>query len=99
MINLSKELHQRLSESEIEKYIEGNRKYSLWIEGYAVTGNFSNAEYLGEFEGDTFNDACDNWAKTIRQPEYYKPGTDKYRPSYWGCRIFGNEADARRSFG
>lgn len=75
------------------------KKYSLWMEGYSVTGNSSTAQYLGEFKGTSFNDACDNWAKTIEEPEYYKPGTDKYRPSYWACYIFDNEIDAKKSFG
>jgi hypothetical protein len=69
------------------------------MEGYSATGQSSTAIYLGEFEGDSFNDACDNWSKTIKQPEYYKSGTDKHRPSYWACKIFDNEIDARKSFG
>lgn len=73
--------------------------YSLWSEGYSATGGSATAQFEGIFEGTSFNDACDNWAKTLEQPEYYRPGTDKSRPSYWGCRIFDNETDARKSFG
>lgn len=94
--------HEKFLDSCIQKHIEhGVKKYSLWNEGYAVTGEFATATYLGEFEGDSFNEACDNWAKTLDEESIkcYKPGTDEYRPSYWACRIFDNEIDARKSFG
>lgn len=96
-------LYNKLSKSEIKKNVKsenpnGLKKYSLWIEGYSATGNDGTAQYLGEFEGASFNDACDNWAKTIETPELYKSGTDEYRPSYWACHIFDNEMDARKSF-
>lgn len=73
--------------------------YPLWIEGYEVTGNSATASYLGVFEGKTFNEACDNWAKTIEQPEYYKSGNERQKPNYWACKIFENELEARKSFG
>lgn len=94
--------HEKFLNSEIQKHINnGVKKYSLWQEGYAVTGQSSTAIYLGEFEGNSFNESCDNWAKTLNEEESkcYNPGTDKYRPSYWACRIFDNEIDARKSFG
>lgn len=94
--------HEKFLNSEIQKHINnGVKKYSLWREGYAATGQSSTATYLGEFEGSSFNDACDNWAKTLDEEslKYYKPGTDERRPSYWACRIFDNEMDARKSFG
>ena len=71
--------------------------YSLWMEGYAVTGNSSTADFLGNFEADSFAEACDKWAKALEQPEYYK--RNEYNAYYWGCKIFDNEADARRGFG
>lgn len=100
MLRSVNKFHEKFLDSEIQKHIkDGVKKYSLWQEGYSATGQSSTAIYLGEFEGDSFNDACDNWSKTIKQPEYYKPGNDKHRPSYWACKIFDNEIDARKSFG
>lgn len=74
-----------------------SKVFSLWSEGYAATGSSSTADFLGNFEADSFAEACDKWAKTLEQPEYYKRNGDN--AYYWGCRIFDNEADARRSFG
>ena len=37
----------------------GNKKFHIWSEGYSITGNSSEAIYLGEFEADTFEHACD----------------------------------------
>lgn len=93
--------YKKIMESEIKNHINSKtiKKYSLWMEGYSATGQSSTAEFLGVFDGVSFNDACDNWSKTIKQPEYYKPGTDEHRPSYWACKIFDNEIDARKSFG
>lgn len=100
MLHYINEFHEKFLNSEIQKDIkDGVKKYSLWQEGYSVTGQSSTAIYLGEFEGTSFYDACDNWAKTLKEPKYYKTGTHKSRPSYWACRIFDNEIDARKSFG
>lgn len=104
MLEKANTIYEKFSNSEIKKNVKsensnGLKKYSLWMEGYAVTGNESTAQYLGEFEGNSFNDACDNWAKTIENPELYKSGTSEHSPSHWACRIFDNEMDARKSFG
>jgi len=100
MLHKASELFVKLSKSGIKTDVKNeDNKYSLWMEGFSVTGNSSIAQYLGEFEGNSFNDACDNWSKTIARPDLYEPGTDERRPSYWGCKIFDNEMDARKSFG
>lgn len=87
--------------SEIKDFVDRKEigMYPLWIEGYEVTGNSATASYLGVFEGKTFNEACDNWEKTIEQPEYYKSGNERQKPNYWACKIFENELEARKSFG
>lgn len=71
------------------------KNYEIWSEGYAITGNRSDAQYHGIFSGETFEEACLAWAKTVSQPELY----DVQNNSYWGCRLFDNEFDARKSFG
>jgi hypothetical protein len=69
-------------------------KYEIWIEGYRVTGNSSDATLLGTQEGQTFKEACIAYVKRTRQTDY-----NEERNSIWGCRLFDNEIDARKSFG
>ena len=71
------------------------RKFQLWQEGFRMKGAENEATYLGEFEGNNFDDACLNWAKQSSSMAHYK----NRPPRFWGCRIFDNEADARKNFG
>jgi len=73
-----------------------NQEWELWLEGYVATGNRSGARYLGIFVAPTFKEACDLWGNRHANKGYY---SNRGHPSYWGCRIFDNEIDARRSFG
>ena len=70
-------------------------KFEIWSEGYWATGDKDSAGYHGEWEGETFADACEAWASNIQHPEYF----NKSRLTYWGCRLFDNEIDARKTFG
>lgn len=79
----------------------GNKKYQIWSEGFSVTGEYQKASYHGEFEAETFEQACDKWAETLDEysKKCYTPSKDGRRPMLWGCRLFDNETDARKSFG
>lgn len=71
--------------------------WEIWIEGYSVTGNSSTAQHKGQYAGHTFEEACARWADSL-EPEsksYYDPIAN----TFWGCRLFNNEADARKAFG
>jgi len=74
--------------------------FDVWMEGYLATGMEGipqRATYLGSYEGDTFADACEAAIK-----DNYPNDTklfDKTRLSWWGCRMYDNETDARKSFG
>ena len=71
-------------------------KYEIWSEGYSCTGNSSGAIYLGTFEAESFKAACDLLAKSDKEfDRLYNPE----RMTFWGCRLFDNETDARKSFG
>lgn len=77
------------------------RMTSLWIEGYAATGDGGPAQYLGEYEGEYF-EAVAKWA--IEKNSRQEWGTLRYDTdtkvwSAWGCRIFDNESEARSAFG
>ena len=75
------------------------KSFDLWMTGYACTGNSSGASFLGTFEADSFIDACDKWAETLREcdKQYYNKKENK--AWFWGCAIYDNETDARKSFG
>lgn len=73
--------------------------YEIWTEGFRVSGETEGKAYkIGEERADSFEEACDLFVK--HNPRYQ----DCYKkvngiPSYWACRWFDNEADARKSFG
>ena len=67
-------------------------KFKIWMEGYECTGNRSTASFKGEYEAETFKDACD---LAFKDDKYY----DGKKLSYWGCRLYDNEIDARKTFG
>lgn len=76
-------------------------KYDVWVEGFAATGQSSIAQFMGTFKGDTFEEAANAACKAFfseYNPSLYRGG-DGQPPSYWGCRMFDNEMDARKSFG
>lgn len=71
--------------------------FDIWVEGYACTGQFAKARYCGRFAGATFKDAVEAYVDTLPddQKHYYNPKTI----SFWACRFFDNEIDARKAFG
>lgn len=93
------------------------KTFEVWMEGYAATGQRSDAQKIADAEGETFEEAVRNY----RHPEdvvskytgqiiivkgtplgldLKEDGSFTYeRPSIWGCRLFDNEQDARKSFG
>jgi hypothetical protein len=83
---------------------DGKNEYQVWTEGYAATGQHGTAFQLNLtnesctlWKGNTFQEACVNAMKSLEwdMEGYYDPN----RNSYWACRFFDNEQDARKSFG
>ena len=72
------------------------KEFDVWSEGYQASGDSSRATYHGISEGRDFKDACINLAEFDRNFSKY---FDPERITFWGCRLFDNEADARDSFG
>ena len=66
--------------------------YEVWSEGYSCTGQQAGAKFHGEVDAPSFKKACN---KLFGDNSYY----DKKNMDYWGCQLFDNENDARRSFG
>jgi hypothetical protein len=82
-------------------------KYKIWIEGWSATGGSSDASFIGEVEAESFREAC----LTVRYHDkfHYVPARGQLLSKQktfnaegltdWGCRLFDNEEDARKSFG
>ncbi len=66
--------------------------YHIWSEGYACTGQSSGAYYHGMAAGQTFKEACDG---LFIGDSCYNRDT----MTHWGCKLYDNESDARRTFG
>lgn len=73
----------------------------LWVEGYAATGEHGRAQHLGSWAGPTYREAVLQWHQS--RWTYSRYGNFELlhngRYAVWGCEIFDNEEDARRSFG
>lgn len=70
---------------------DGKSDYEVWMGGYSATGEHSKAKFIGKVKAETFQKACD--FHYIDNPAY-----DRDKLSVWGCRLFNNENDARKSF-
>ena len=70
--------------------------FDIWSEGFRATGDSGDATHRGRAQGKTFREACERFADT--HPEFKKCYNQEAN-TYWGCRLFDNESDARRSFG
>lgn len=70
------------------------KSFEIWIEGYQVSGGSSRASRIGEACGETFEDAV--MAHYMANHSSY---FDYEELTYWGCRHYETEEEARRSFG
>lgn len=68
------------------------RQYEIWSEGYITNGERAGAHFHGRAMGDTFAEAC----RRLFKDDY---NYDDEKGTHWGCRLFDNEDDARKSFG
>jgi len=72
------------------------KDYDIWCEGYRATGQSSGAVLLGHCVGIDLKDACRNLAK---KDQNFARHFNEENMSFWGCSIYDNGADARKSFG
>lgn len=77
------------------------KTWPIWMEGFHVMEGVCHAKYCGEWPGDTFAAACAAWAAQEDPGPCYQGMQlyDKARNTWWGCRLFDNERDARAIFG
>lgn len=71
------------------------RQFHIWSEGYRATGESAPAHHHGMALGRTFKDACANYFMTHDDRHLF----DADRLTFWGCKLFDNETDARKAFG
>lgn len=78
-------------------------KYDIWIEGFRATGQRQGASKLTKEPIE-----AESWDEAIKIYKATHPGhgiEDRQHTLYewhyrvWGCRLYDNEADARKSFG
>ncbi len=70
------------------------KRFAIWVEGYSCTGDHGVARFVGTGVGRTFQEACQEYFRRHPSKTY-----DPIRNTDWGCRLFDNPEDARRSFG
>lgn len=82
------------------------KKYDIWIEGFLASGMEGEPEHarllVSGAEGEDFADAVRRWYGKDPEGNEERYGALSIRngvPSLWGCRLYDNESDARRSFG
>ena len=72
------------------------RVWEIWCEGWRATGGEGGAYHVANVEAETFQDACDLYAKYT---EAWAKTYDSKKLSNWGCRLYDNEEDAKKAFG
>ena|SRR5690349_10139820 len=68
------------------------KKFDIWSEGYAASGESAPHMFHGSVEAPTFKEAC---IKHFGSDALFDPE----RLTYWSCRLFDNAADAAKTFG
>ena len=67
-------------------------KFKIWSEGYAATGECGKAVFHGLVYAESFRNAC-------TEKFWNDRNFNSETLTYWGCRLFDNETDARKVFG
>lgn len=71
---------------------EDEKEYEVWSEGYAENGSRGTACFHGKFKGKNFDETMQKMPHDL-----FQKNNGKWY--VWGCRLFDNEIDARKSFG
>lgn len=72
------------------------KKFNIWSEGYRATGDWADAQFHGLSEGDSFEQACIRFAK---ENAWFDKWFHPEKMTFWGCKLYDNEVDARKRFG
>ena len=79
------------------------RKFEVWTEGCAATGESSDATLHGKVMAESFDEACikvlgSGLDKDESKPDGYRRSS-KGNMSVWACECYDNETEARAYFG
>ena len=88
------------------------KEYEVWMEGYRATGEYGTASLWGKSIARSFEEAChkiacENYLKRTKEDEtnpYKNFGIgrwdyDPHKLTYWACKLYETELEARKSFG
>jgi len=108
MENSEKTIHKHSVEGEL-------KEFEIWVEGFVTTGQSGTATRLNiEYPilAHSFDEAVRTFRKyneqasalirETREKDYISLGAFQNRSSnwsYWGCNLYDNEEEARKSFG
>lgn len=70
------------------------KQWQIWMEGWRVTGEHHRAQWVGDGVGETFREAVLEWYSRTKDKHF-----NVVEFTIYGCRLFDNETDARKSFG
>lgn len=71
----------------------------VWVEGFSIQGNSGTARLLGFSKGKNFDEAVANLVPFLESPSLYRKDEQTGNHYYWGCQLFQDEIQARKSFG
>lgn len=74
-------------------------RFDIWMEGFSVTGGRGAAAYMDTVEASDFPSACQQLADRFEAEGRDFGDYDPEDLSFWGCRLFPSEAEARKTFG
>ena len=69
------------------------QKFDIWMEGFKITGQEAQAQLVAR------NAPGENFLDAARRHYGSDPHFDPEKGTYWGCKLFDNESEARRCFG
>lgn len=100
LLQRAEERWETIKSQMLNKESPESKLWDIWAEGYSVTGESSGATLLASnVEAKTFTEAVETWLKTVTSHNPYITKQNDGTYTYWGCRLFDNERDARKSFG
>ena len=80
----------------IDSSMNDIKSFPVWMEGFSVSGQSEPAKYLGQFDADTFEQACKISIKgNLNWEDLYDDQTN----TFWGMKFFDNEEEARKKYG
>jgi len=71
------------------------KEWEIWSEGFRIQGTDGVASLLGKETAETWDEAVQEYMR--KNPGRITVSAGQYTD--WGCRLFDNEADARKAFG